>query len=46
MAKELYITVSTVGQHLTRAYRKLNVRRRTELAAILARVGAIVTADR
>ncbi|MGI5183690.1 helix-turn-helix transcriptional regulator [Dactylosporangium sp. CA-152071] len=31
IARKLYITVSTVEQHLTSAYRKLNVRRRTEL---------------
>ncbi|WP_433393223.1 helix-turn-helix transcriptional regulator [Micromonospora sp. KLBMP9576] len=28
---QLYITVSTVEQHLTRVYRKLNVKRRTDL---------------
>ncbi|MFJ6199911.1 AAA family ATPase [Micromonospora sp. NPDC092111] len=32
IGKKLYITVSTVEQHLTRVYRKLNVRRRTELS--------------
>ncbi|QWF78566.1 helix-turn-helix transcriptional regulator [Amycolatopsis sp. CA-230715] len=31
IAGKLYITVSTVEQHLTRVYRKLNVSRRTEL---------------
>jgi DNA-binding CsgD family transcriptional regulator len=31
----LFITVSTVEQHLTRIYRKLNVTRRTELPASL-----------
>lgn len=31
IARKLYITVSTVEQHLTRAYRKLKVRRRTDL---------------
>lgn len=31
IAAELYITVSTVEQHLTRVYRKLNVRRRVDL---------------
>lgn len=31
IASKLYITVSTVEQHLTRAYRKLNVSRRTDL---------------
>ncbi|MGQ0838202.1 helix-turn-helix transcriptional regulator [Actinokineospora sp.] len=30
---KLYITVSTVEQHLTRVYRKLNVTRRTDLSA-------------
>ncbi|MDL4815414.1 helix-turn-helix transcriptional regulator [Actinomadura opuntiae] len=33
IARELFITVSTVEQHLTRVYRKLNVGRRAELAA-------------
>ncbi|HEV2636388.1 MAG TPA: AAA family ATPase [Actinocrinis sp.] len=32
IAKWLYITVSTVEQHLTRAYRKLGVTRRVDLA--------------
>lgn len=32
IGKKLYITVSTVEQHLTRVYRKLNVRRRSELS--------------
>ncbi|MCW2869482.1 AAA family ATPase [Actinacidiphila oryziradicis] len=31
IARKLYITVSTVEQHLTRVYRKLGVRRRMEL---------------
>ena len=31
ISKRLYITVSTIEQHLTRVYRKLNVRRRTDL---------------
>jgi DNA-binding CsgD family transcriptional regulator len=31
IARRLFITVSTVEQHLTRAYRKLNVNRRTDL---------------
>jgi DNA-binding CsgD family transcriptional regulator len=35
IAKKLYITVSTVEQHLTRVYRKLKVRRRTDLPAEL-----------
>ncbi|MFJ7905179.1 helix-turn-helix transcriptional regulator [Streptomyces sp. NPDC096198] len=33
IARKLRITVSTVEQHPTRAYRKLNVRRRTDLPA-------------
>ncbi|MGH3625093.1 MAG: AAA family ATPase [Sciscionella sp.] len=33
IARRLYITVSTVEQHLTRVYRKLSVERRTELPA-------------
>ncbi|MDT0269653.1 AAA family ATPase [Streptomyces sp. DSM 44915] len=35
IAGELAITVSTVEQHLTRVYRKLGVRRRTELPTAL-----------
>lgn len=35
IGRRLCITVSTVEQHLTRAYRKLNVNRRTELPAEL-----------
>jgi DNA-binding CsgD family transcriptional regulator len=31
IANRLFITVSTVEQHLTRVYRKLKVRRRTDL---------------
>lgn len=31
IADELFVTVSTVEQHLTRVYRKLNVRRRADL---------------
>ncbi|MEV0902714.1 AAA family ATPase [Actinoplanes sp. NPDC049802] len=34
ISHELFITVSTVEQHLTRAYRKLKISRRTELVAI------------
>ncbi|MFD2767500.1 helix-turn-helix transcriptional regulator [Micromonospora eburnea] len=33
IAQKLYITVSTVEQHLTKAYRKLNVSNRADLAA-------------
>jgi DNA-binding CsgD family transcriptional regulator len=32
ISRKLYITISTVEQHLTRIYRKLNVTRRDELA--------------
>ncbi|WP_399083275.1 AAA family ATPase [Streptomyces sp. BBFR2] len=35
IAARLYITVSTVEQHLTRVYRKLHVKRRTDLTAML-----------
>lgn len=35
IARKLCLTVSTVEQHLTHAYRKLNVRRRTDLPAEL-----------
>jgi DNA-binding CsgD family transcriptional regulator len=31
ISRRLYITVSTVEQHLTRTYRKLNINRRTDL---------------
>ncbi|MQY20539.1 response regulator transcription factor [Nocardia macrotermitis] len=33
IARRLYVTVSTVEQHLTRVYRKLNVNNRTDLPA-------------
>jgi DNA-binding CsgD family transcriptional regulator len=36
IAGKLYITVSTVEQHLTRVYRKLRVNRRRELPRVLA----------
>ncbi|MGP3922833.1 AAA family ATPase [Streptomyces sp. 8N616] len=36
IADKLFITVSTVEQHLTRAYRKLDVQRRADLAAKLS----------
>lgn len=36
IAAKLYITVSTVEQHLTRTYRKLNVTRRSDLPPNLA----------
>ncbi|MEV6694615.1 AAA family ATPase [Micromonospora sp. NPDC051196] len=35
ISEQLFITVSTVEQHLTKAFRKLNVKRRAELAARL-----------
>jgi DNA-binding CsgD family transcriptional regulator len=35
VAKKLFITVSTVEQHITRIYRKLGVSRRAELATVL-----------
>lgn len=35
IADKLYITVSTVEQHLTRTYRKLNIASRAELPATL-----------
>jgi DNA-binding CsgD family transcriptional regulator len=38
ISAQLYITVSTVEQHLTRAYRKLDIKRRAELPAALARL--------
>jgi len=40
IGRKLYITVSTVEQHLTRVYRKLSVSRRTDLPAELARYDA------
>ncbi|WP_322754489.1 LuxR C-terminal-related transcriptional regulator [Frankia sp. Cas3] len=35
IADKLYITVSTVEQHLTRAYRKLNIRNRQALSSLI-----------
>ncbi len=43
---KLYITVSTVEQHLTRVYRKLNVSRRTDLPAGLPRQLLATAEDR
>jgi DNA-binding CsgD family transcriptional regulator len=37
IARTLYITVSTVEQHLTKVFRKLSVTRRTELPRLVAR---------
>ncbi|MFC8718544.1 AAA family ATPase [Kitasatospora sp. NPDC057198] len=39
IARKLYITVSTVEQHLTRVYRKLNITRRQDLPAELHLLG-------
>jgi DNA-binding CsgD family transcriptional regulator len=36
---KLYITISTVEQHLTRIYRKLNVRQRSDLPTSLLNIG-------
>ncbi|MGW0770432.1 AAA family ATPase [Streptomyces sp. NPDC002676] len=36
IARKLFITVSTVEQHLTRSYRKLGIRRRTQLPSRLS----------
>ena len=35
IAQELFLTVKTIEMHLTRAYRKLDVRRRAQLAQAL-----------
>ncbi|MDY0815327.1 helix-turn-helix transcriptional regulator [Kitasatospora purpeofusca] len=45
IARKLYITVSTVEQHLTRVYRKLGVRRRVDLARLLGPVPPGAAAD-
>jgi DNA-binding NarL/FixJ family response regulator len=37
IADHLFVTVSTVEQHLTKTYRKLRVSRRTQLRAALSR---------
>jgi DNA-binding CsgD family transcriptional regulator len=36
IAQELFLTVKTIEMHLTRAYRKLDIRSRGELAPVLA----------
>ncbi|HEU5473407.1 MAG TPA: AAA family ATPase [Actinophytocola sp.] len=41
IGRKLYITVSTVEQHLTRIYKKLNVTRRTDLAPELSRQDSV-----
>ncbi|WP_037294655.1 AAA family ATPase [Saccharomonospora azurea] len=35
IGRRLHITVSTVEQHLTRVYRKLNIKRRTDLPVVM-----------
>jgi DNA-binding CsgD family transcriptional regulator len=35
IARKLFITVSTVEQHLTRAYKKLDIKRRIDLPVVL-----------
>ncbi|OZD73418.1 LuxR family transcriptional regulator [Rhodococcus sp. 14-2470-1a] len=42
ISKRIHVTISTVEQHLTRVYRKLGVRRRSELAAHLSPTTPIV----
>ena len=39
IAQELFLTVKTIEMHLTRAYRKLDVRRRAQLARALGSQG-------
>jgi DNA-binding CsgD family transcriptional regulator len=41
IAQELFLTVKTVEMHLTRAYRKLDIKRRTELARALTVQGPV-----
>ncbi|MDF5757178.1 LuxR family transcriptional regulator [Spongiactinospora sp. TRM90649] len=43
IAGKLYITISTVEQHLTRTYRKLNISRRADLPPSLEFGGAVTT---
>lgn len=45
IARKLFITVSTVEQHLTHVYRKLAIRRRTELSSCLREATALVPAE-
>lgn len=40
IADDLHVTVSTVEQHLTRTYRKLNISRRTDLPALRSGLAA------
>ena len=44
IAAELFMSVKTVEAHLSRVYRKLNVRSRTELASHISQ--AVVTSRR
>ena len=39
IAQELFLTVKTIEMHLTRTYRKLDVRRRAQLAQALGSQG-------
>jgi DNA-binding CsgD family transcriptional regulator len=41
IARRLHVTMSTVEQHLTRIYRKLEIRRRTELPRVLLDAGRL-----
>jgi DNA-binding CsgD family transcriptional regulator len=43
IAGKLYITISTVEQHLTRTYRKLNITRRADLPPSLEFGGAVTS---
>jgi DNA-binding CsgD family transcriptional regulator len=45
IARKLFITVSTVEQHLTHVYRKLAIRRRTELSSRLREGLTLVSAE-
>ncbi|WP_327091562.1 AAA family ATPase [Nonomuraea sp. NBC_01738] len=42
IADKLYVTVSTVEQHLTRTYRKLNITRRADLPASVELTGSVI----
>ncbi|WP_225848942.1 LuxR family transcriptional regulator [Streptomyces sp. HPF1205] len=41
IAAKLFVTVSTVEQHLTRVYRKLGIKRRSDLALVLQGGGTV-----
>ncbi|KOT97722.1 hypothetical protein ADK70_07905 [Streptomyces rimosus subsp. pseudoverticillatus] len=45
IARKLHVTVSTVEQHLTRVYRKLQIKRRSELPSRLLSAPASSTTD-